>query len=407
MKVLLTAAGSRGDMQPILALALALRARGHEPRVCASPNGAAMFERHQLPFFPMGLDTREFLVENAAAAQDAPIAALRGFLGVVKRLVDSQMALLPAHAAWADVFLGSGLVVAGPTAAELAGIPYRLAILCPQLIPSASHPPFLYPGEGNPWLNRALWWAVKRVLHYGGARGMDAHRRALGLPALPDYYTQIFTPGSLLVATEPTLSPAPTDYDASVNQTGFWLVPEAPAEALAPELLDYVRAAPTVFVGFGSMPDPDPATTTALIAEGVRRAGVRALIHRGWAGLGGGDLPDNCRVIGPTPHSALFRELAGVIHHGGSGTTATAARAGVPQVAVPHLLDQPYWGRQIHGAGLGPPAIRRGRLTPDKLAALIRSLAAGEHREAAAAMADTLSARGGVEAAVDALENAR
>jgi len=97
---------------------------------------------------------------------------------------------------------------------------------------------------------------------------------------------------------------------------------------------------PPVYVGFGSMTDPDPAAATRVVLEAVARAGVRAVLSRGWAGLGGVPLPSEVMEIGPVSHASLFARVAAVVHHGGAGTTTTAARAGAPQILVPHILDQ-------------------------------------------------------------------
>ena len=123
-----------------------------------------------------------------------------------------------------------------------------------------------------------------------------------------------------------------------------------------------------MYVGFGSMTDPDPGATTRALLEALSQIGCRALISRGWAGLADGPLPEGVLAIGPVSHATLFPRLAAVVHHGGAGTTTTAARAGVPQIVVPHIFDQFYWARRVAELGLGPPAPRRSRLTAQPLA---------------------------------------
>jgi len=116
------------------------------------------------------------------------------------------------------------------------------------------------------------------------------------------------------------------------------------------------------------MTDPDPAATTRILLDAVSKAGCRALISEGWAGLGGGLLPEGVMRVGGVSHPALFQRSASVVHHGGAGTTTTAARAGVPQIVVPHLLDQHYWAQRVQLLGIGPPPVRRRTLTADSLA---------------------------------------
>jgi len=130
---------------------------------------------------------------------------------------------------------------------------------------------------------------------------------------------------------------------------------------------------PPVYLGFGSMTDPDPARTTQRLLDAITRLGCRALISKGWAGIGDGALPEGVMAIGAVSHASLFPRLAAVVHHGGAGTTHAAARAGVPQVIVAHVLDQFYFARRIHDLGVGPPAIPRARLTPERLAETLRA----------------------------------
>jgi vancomycin aglycone glucosyltransferase len=129
-----------------------------------------------------------------------------------------------------------------------------------------------------------------------------------------------------------------------------------------------------VYLGFGSMTDPDPAAATRLVLEAVQRAGVRAVLSAGWAGLGDLPLPEHVMVVGSVSHAALFRRVAVVVHHGGAGTTTTAARAGVPQILVPHVLDQFHWAHRVAKQGLGPPALPRRRLRAEALAESILAI---------------------------------
>jgi vancomycin aglycone glucosyltransferase len=118
--------------------------------------------------------------------------------------------------------------------------------------------------------------------------------------------------------------------------------------------------------------DEDPARTTREVVEAVRAAGARALVSRGWAELGGASLPPEVLAIGPVSHSALLPRVRAMVHHGGAGTTHAAARAGTPQVVVPHLLDQYYWADRVHTLGLAPKPFKRSGLTATRLAESLR-----------------------------------
>jgi vancomycin aglycone glucosyltransferase len=207
-------------------------------------------------------------------------------------------------------------------------------------------------------------------------RAVHRHREALGLARLRDIMT--FTYGrSPLLAADPLLGPAPADTDLAIEALGC-LHPFAP-EPLPAKLEAFLQAGePPVYVGFGSMTDPAPEATTRIVLDAIAMTGCRAVLCEGWAGLGVGALPEDVCVVGSVSHAALFPRVAAVAHHGGAGTTTTAARAGVPQIVIPHVLDQFYWAKRVQTLGLGPPPLRRSRLDVASLTALLREVVGNE-----------------------------
>jgi vancomycin aglycone glucosyltransferase len=146
-------------------------------------------------------------------------------------------------------------------------------------------------------------------------------------------------------------------------------------DPLPEKLEQFLAAGPApVYFGFGSMPDHDPRATTELLLAVAERVGCRALISRGWAELGEAALPEHVMAVGDVSHARLFPRTAAVVHHGGAGTTHSAARAGVPQIVVPHLLDQFYFARRVHELGVATPAIARRKLTVSRLAERVSAL---------------------------------
>jgi UDP:flavonoid glycosyltransferase YjiC (YdhE family) len=161
-----------------------------------------------------------------------------------------------------------------------------------------------------------------------------------------------------------------------------------------------------VFVGFGSMPISQPERTTGLVLEALKRAGQRVLLHAGWAGLGGGALPDDVFQIDYAPYDWLFPRMAAVVHHGGSGTTAFGLRAGVPTLIVPFLFDQSYWGRRVAALGVGPAPIPYKKLSVDGLAeGITRAVDDTAMRQRAASLGRKIRAEDGITQAIRIVED--
>ena len=367
MRVVLAPLGSCGDVQPVLALGLALREAGHESLVCAAPDYREWAERLGLAFHPVGMPFRAFLELNAGVVTLNPVAMARQVQAGLRDMSLSFTAELARVAAGADFLVGAGFQMVAGSVAEKLGVPYRFTVFCPQLLPSTSYPAFLSRSRNLPvWANRLSFWLTRRIFAWF-FRGIVAEcRRNLGLAPVNDLYHHILEPGVLLASDE-ALAKVPDDVRCQVTQTGAWLLPGRNA-ALPGEVEHFLQAGPPpVYVGFGSMTDPAPERTTRLVLEAVRRAGCRALISRGWAKLAGGPLPDGCLALGEVPHDVLFPRVAAIVHHGGAGTTAAASRAGVPQVVVPHLADQFFWGWRVHEQQAGPRPIFRTALTAASL----------------------------------------
>jgi UDP:flavonoid glycosyltransferase YjiC (YdhE family) len=378
MRFALAAEGSRGDVQPMVALAARLVERGQEALVCAPPDLRRFVEERGLAFRPLGTDIHRFLAENADALRRGPVVAMQLAKKLFGRIMKEQFEALPRAAAGADMIIGAGAQLAGASVAEARGIPYRFVAYCPVLFRSTDYPPALLPNQSLPrWVNRLAWRGFlgfhERLLR----DDLNHHRAALGLGPVSDTHRYLITERPLLAA-DAALAPAPDDLSVQVDQVGYLLPKDE--RLLPPKLESFLQAGPPpLYLGFGSMMDSDPAGTTRLLLDAIEGAGCRAILARGWAGLGDGPLPDSVFAAGPLPHANLFPRLAAVVHHGGAGTTATAARSGVPQIVIPHLLDQYYWGQRLHLLGVAPPPLSRLKLSASRLAELISASVDNEH----------------------------
>ncbi|MCB9796702.1 MAG: glycosyltransferase family 1 protein [Alphaproteobacteria bacterium] len=376
MRVLLHSIGSRGDLQPVVALGVALIRAGHEARIVGSPNGEELSREHGVPFVPTGVNIREWFGEHAGVVVDRPAATTVSMAQAINEMVPGNIRTLLEQAEGCDIVVGCGVVHAAATAAEAAGLPYRYLAYCSQFLPSRLHPPYVMPVQTLPgWANRALWRSMDLGMALGAAPTLNRERAKLGLPSVWRMSEQITPPGRVILATCTELAPPPMDFDPALPVAEALHLPTD--EPLPHRVEAFLEDGPApLYVGFGSITDPHHEETTDMIVTAAKAAGVRVLISRGWAGLGESphSLPPNCMVVGPLPHDTLFPRVAGVIHHGGAGTTTTAARAGRPQLIVPHLLDQFYWARHVYRVGLGPRPIRRRHLDVPSLAAAMRQL---------------------------------
>ena len=392
MRIAIAVEGTRGDVHPMLALGDRLRARGHEIVVCAPPDFEADAQAHGFPFHPVGRAARDTLGEQAEAVVKGGLRMLRAGNRYVVSSLSAQFAALPDATSGAQQIIGAGLQMAGASVAERHGVAYRYVAYVPTLLPSQEHAPFVLPLPRLPrWGNRLAWSVLRHGYNAMLSGLLSRERAALGLGPVRDVLLNFVTDRPLLAA-DPELAPVPADLRDRTTVIGCLHPMDGPE--LPPKLESFLEAGPPpVYLGFGSMTDTDPAGTTNLMLRAVELAGCRALVSEGWAGLGQQPLSADVLAIGAVSHARLFPRMAAIVHHGGAGTTTTAARAGVPQIVVPHLFDQIYWGERVSALGLGPPQIRRTRLSAERLAAALREVLENEViQERAQALAGRLEA---------------
>ncbi len=389
MRVAIAVEGTRGDVFPMLALARALLSRGHDVRLCGPPDFADDAADPRITYHPVGPAIRPFMQEQAATLGGGALAVARAGERFLRQSMETHFRQLPDALEGAELVIAAGTQMVAASAAEAVGARYHYVAYYPAFFPTASAPPAFLPWQRLPaWLNRLAWRLGDGALRRALLDPMSAGRNALGLPPRRDLVGLVIGSDPLL-ATEPALAPPPDDTPVAPRCIGCLHPFE---EEPLPEKLESFLAAgdPPVYVGFGSMPDPNPRLTTAVVLEAADRAGLRLVLSEGWAGLGDIALPATATTVGAVSHAALFRRVAAVVHHGGAGTTTTAARAGVPQVVVPHLLDQFWWSQRVYELGLGAPPLPRRRLDPRRLS---ESLLALRDNEILAERAGELGAR--------------
>jgi len=176
------------------------------------------------------------------------------------------------------------------------------------------------------------------------------------------------------LSRSPALIPKPKDWGTHISVSGFYFLSLANDYIPDSGLAAFLKSGPPpVYIGFGSIVVDDPTSMTKLIFEAIKKSGSRALVSKGWGGLGADALgiPNNVFMLGNVPHDWLFKHVSCVVHHGGAGTTAAGIALGKPTVIVPFFGDQPFWGAMVAKAGAGPLPIPSKQLTSDNLAAAI------------------------------------
>ncbi len=194
--------------------------------------------------------------------------------------------------------------------------------------------------------------------------------------------------------------PKPKDWASHISISGFYFLSLASNYTPADDLLAFLNAGPPpVYIGFGSIVVDDPNAMTKLIMEAVVKSGQRALVSKGWGGLGADELgvPDGVFMLGNVPHDWLFQHVSCVVHHGGAGTTAAGIAAGKPTVVVPFFGDQPFWGAMVAKAGAGPDPVPYKSLTAEKLAESITEALKPESLERAKEMSRRISEEKGTD----------
>jgi vancomycin aglycone glucosyltransferase len=242
--------------------------------------------------------------------------------------------------------------------------------------------------------NRMLWEVDAEKVDALYRTPLNSHRASIGLPPVDTVHSHVITDRPWL-ATDPILAPWPGSPDLEVVRTGAWMLPD---DRLLPTDLEAFLAAgaPPVYVGMGSVRAPEDIARVAI--DAIRAKGRRVILHRGWADLALTDDHDDCFTVGEVNHQALFPRVAAVVHHGGAGTTTTAAKAGVPQVVVPQIADQPYWAGRVADLGIG--AGHDGpRPTAESLSAALDTALTEETRARATAVAATVRTDGAAVAA--------
>lgn len=353
MRVLLAAVGTRGDVQPAVALALELRKLGHAVRMCISPNFVDWAKSLGLVALPMGVEMGAPAQGSGATPTPSP-EELRRLRESMPDLISDQFETLGAAAVGCDVIVGANAhQYAAPSIAEREGIGCVTAVYAPVALPALDLAPPPIPGQAAEEATSASieerWRNVAKVWNERALERINHNRLRLGMDPIDDVLEYVLTDHTWLAA-DAALAPVPATPGRKIFQTGAWVF--ADRTPLPADLETFLESGePPILVGFGSM--PAAASLSRQLIGAARAVRRRILVSRGWAGLDRIDNGPDCMAIGDVSFDMLFPRVAVVVHHGGAGTTAAAARAGVPQVITPMFGDQFYWAVRMVSLELG------------------------------------------------------
>lgn len=391
MKIAMVINGTRGDVQPMLALAKGLIEKGHELICCAPPENEELVKRYNCQFVAFGPDYKELFKKNAqmkGGATKAPSPK------EMKKETENQIDLLPELLKGSDLVLGVGFVLGVHTVADILNVPYRFVIFYPILLGT---------NKSDPFINRVLFAFGRSVTNMVMKSFINKKRVELGLQPIVDVWSN-WMGDNVIVACDKELNKAREGVLFNFTQTGYMMLP---SQTGLPENVEKFLASgkPPVFIGFGSNPVSRPEKYSQTFSEVSKETNQRLIISKGWA-----DLPENntsdVLYVDEMPFDLLFPRLAAIVYHGGTGTMAAAARAGIPQIAFPFMADQFENRKQIVKLGLGPKVCDFKKLSADILISSINECVTNErYRKNALEISTKLQNSNGLEMTIEIVEN--
>jgi vancomycin aglycone glucosyltransferase len=336
-----------------------------------APNFKEWIESYGLECAPIGPDLKKLTGGTVPGRPVMPSA--EQLQQMADGMVRGQFQVITEAARDSDLVVGAGaLQIATRSIAEAQKIPYIFAAYCPAVLPSPHYPPSKMGGHYSFSLseaeNQQLWTKDEADFNLRFGKTLNEERVKLGLGPVTSVQAHMFTDRPWLAA-DAAIAPVFPQAGMKVVQTGSWFI--ADQTALPDDLEAFLAdGAPPIYLGFGSMRASDQ--TARVLIEAARALGLRSILSQGWANLTPGDMGDDCLSIGDVNHEKLFPRVAAIVHHGGAGTTTTAARAGRAQVIIPHNYDQFYWANRVQQLGVGVSGPTRDELTVNELVLALR-----------------------------------
>lgn len=407
MKITILTVGTRGDVQPFVALGLGLQRAGYEVRLAAESTFESFVGEYGLEFAPLRADFVQLAQSDkgkAALAGKKSLSMIKEVMPMLRNMLDDAW----EAARDSDAVIFHPKTMAGQHIAEKLDIPCFLAMLLPALSPTRAFAnPVLGDRNYGGWLNKMSYTLMIQAMFLPYNKMLNQWRaEKLGLPPGKINLTLHGQPIPKLYGYSRYVLPNPSDWEESTYATGYWFLPSTTKWQAPPDLQAFLDSGPPpIYVGFGSMTLHDPERLTRIVLRAAKESGQRVLLATGWGGLAAKELPKWAYVLQAAPHDRLFPRCAAVVHHGGAGTTGTGLQAGRPTLICPFFGDQPFWGRRVYELGAGPRPIPQKKLTGENLARAIHRMICDESmRQKAQTIGEKLCAEDGVVKAVEVIK---
>lgn len=415
MRIALIALGSRGDIQPYIALGKGLLAADHSVRLVTHENYECLVNSHGLEFWPVRGNVQEFAEspEMRALLEKGNFITIMNYAAKTAReiIINWAKDALPACQGMDGIVAGLGGLFTGLALAEKLDIPLLQAYYVPFTPTREFAGALLSPGVSRlgGTANRLSHHLTRQMMWQQGRRADTAARQQiLRLPAAPFFgpFNAAAMKDTILYGFSPAVIAKPADWNGNQHVTGYWFLNDDTDWQPPRGLEEFLQSGtPPIYIGFGSMSSRKPAETAHLILAALAETGQRAVLLSGWNGLQVENLPDNVFVVESVPHEWLFARVQAVVHHGGAGTTAAGLRAGVPSIIIPFFGDQPFWGQRVADLGVGPQPIPRKQLTVERLAqALQTAIHDSAMRQRARVLGEQIQSENGVQRAVEIIQ---
>lgn len=390
MNILIITFGSHGDVQPYVGLGKGLEKVGHKVTICTASRFESFIEDNGLSYAYM---TDEFLkLLDSDIGREVIIEHASGLFGVIRSLPKLMKYIKPitkkmvmdsweaAKSTNPDLIIYHPKTLGAVSIAEKMGIPVIMANLQPMIVPTVEFPMLGMPAFGlGPWYNKLTYRVIDQSLKMYDKVLNDFRNNTLNLSSFPKSLGMLFNadakPIPILHGFSSHIIARPFDWPDSATVNGYWFLNKSDDWKPSDELKNFIDAGePPVYIGFGSMAGRNPKRLADIAIKALAKSNSRAILATGWGGLEACDLPENIFKIEKAPHDWLFPRMSAIVHHGGTGTTAAALKAGKPMTICPFIADQPFWGHRIYSLGAATKPIPQKRLSVDKLSRALNEM---------------------------------